>query len=110
MRPALVVFDCDGVLVDTEILQVEVEARVLSGLGWPIETDEVVRRWMGRTAAAQLAEIGERLGEEGVRRYRELTTAEVQAAFDRELVEVEGISGLLDVLERAGVPTCVASS
>ena len=34
-RPELVVFDCDGVLVDTERLTVVVESRVLGALGWP---------------------------------------------------------------------------
>ena len=47
----LVVFDCDGVLVDTERLTVGVEARVLTELGWPMTADEVVSRWMGRTSA-----------------------------------------------------------
>ena len=110
MRPGLVVFDCDGVLVDTEVLQVAVEARVLTDVGWPIEPDEVVSRWMGRSAAAQHAEIVERLGQEVADRYEEISRSEIHDAFDRELVEIDGISGLLDVLEGAGVPTCVASS
>jgi HAD superfamily hydrolase (TIGR01509 family) len=108
--PELVVFDCDGVLVDTEVLQVAVEAQVLTDLGWPMERDEVVRRWMGRTAATQHADIAERLGEEAAARHEELSRRQVHDTFDRELVEVEGVSALLDVLDGAGVPTCVASS
>ncbi|MBV9832258.1 MAG: HAD family hydrolase [Marmoricola sp.] len=110
MRPDLVIFDCDGVLVDTEVLQVAVEARVLTEIGWQIEPDEVVRRWMGRTAAAQTADIRERLGEEGVRRYDELARGQIHEAFERDLVEVEGVSSLLDALDAAGLPACVASS
>jgi HAD superfamily hydrolase (TIGR01509 family) len=110
MRPDLVVFDCDGVLVDTEVLQVDVESRVLTAIGWPIEPDEVVRRWMGRTAASQRADVVERLGEEVATRYDELSRRQVHDAFERDLVEVEGISALLDVLEQEGLPTCVASS
>jgi len=53
--PDLVLFDCDGVLVDSERLTVVVEARVLTGLGWPMDADEVVRRWMGRTSSVQVA-------------------------------------------------------
>ena len=108
--PALVVFDCDGVLVDTEVLQVAVEAEVLTDLGWPMEREEVVRRWMGRTAAAQAADIREQLGDDGARRYEELSRRQIHEAFDRDLVEIEGVSVLLDVLEEARIPMCVASS
>jgi HAD superfamily hydrolase (TIGR01509 family) len=110
MRPGLVVFDCDGVLVDTEVLQVAVEARVLTDLGWPMESEEVVRRWMGRSAAAMHGDILERLGGEAADRYEELSRDEIHDAFDRELVEIEGVTALLDTLDAAGVPTCVASS
>jgi len=48
MRPDLVLFDCDGVLVDTERIQVAVEARLLTRLGWPMDDEQVVERWMGR--------------------------------------------------------------
>lgn len=110
MRPVLVVFDCDGILVDSEVLQVEIESRLLSELGWPMAPDEVVRRWMGRTAAAQAAEIGERLGEDAARCYDGLSRAQIHEAFDRDLAEVDGVGALLDVLDEAGIATCVASS
>ncbi|MGZ4493300.1 MAG: HAD family hydrolase [Nocardioides sp.] len=106
----LVIFDCDGVLVDTERLTVGVEARVLTELGWPHTPEQVVAKWMGRSSAAQLAEIASRLGEAASREYDERSTLEVHAAFDRELTAVDGVTDLLDRLERAGIPTCVASS
>ena len=108
--PDLVIFDCDGVLVDSERLTTRVEARVLTDLGWPIEQEEVVARWMGRTSAAQLADIGERLGADVAAHFDTLTTDEVHQAFERELEAVAGIPDLLDDLDRAGIPTCVASS
>ena len=110
MRPELVLFDCDGVLVDSERITVAVEARVLTSLGWAITPDEVVHRWMGRTGSAQVAEVAERLGPEAAVRYDAESTAEVHRAFATELTEVDGISTLVDVLEDAGVPACVASS
>ena len=110
MRPELVLFDCDGVLVDSERITVAVEARVLTSLGWPMTPDEVVRRWMGRSGSAQVAEVAERLGPEAAERYDAESTAEVHRAFATELTEVDGISTLVDHLEGAGVPTCVASS
>ncbi|MEP7089021.1 MAG: HAD family hydrolase [Nocardioidaceae bacterium] len=108
--PALVVFDCDGVLVDTERLTVGVEARVLTELGWPHTTEEVVARWMGRSSAFQLAAVTERLGPELCRRFDEMITAELHDAFERELTAVDGVPQLLDHLDRRGVPFCVASS
>ena len=108
--PDLVVFDCDGVLVDSERLTVEVEARVLTELGWPMEAAEVVARWMGRTSATQLADIAQRLGAEAAARFDDLTTAEVLAAFEAELAAVPGVADLVDHLHAAGIATCVASS
>lgn len=114
MRPLtsydLVIFDCDGVLVDTERLQVHIESRLLTELGWPLTPADVVRRWMGHTEAEMLADIAEELGAEAAERYRGRVSPEIEAAFARELTEVAGISNLLDGLDAAGVRTCVASS
>jgi HAD superfamily hydrolase (TIGR01509 family) len=109
-RPALVIFDCDGVLVDTERLTVGVEARVLTELGWPMTPEEVVERWMGRSSQAQLTDLEARLGAELTREYDERTTAELHATFDRELAAVEGVADLVQHLHAEGVATCVASS
>ena len=109
-RPELVIFDCDGVLVDTERLTIVVEARVLTELGWPITEAEVVERWMGKSSATQLADLEAHLGVEGTRLFDERTTAELHDTFDRELTAVDGVMALLDRLEAAGLATCVASS
>jgi len=106
----LVIFDCDGVLVDTEVLTVGVEARVLTELGWPMEAPEVVRRWVGRSSTAQLAEIAERLGPEAADRFDELTTREIRRTFERSLTPVDGVRPLLDHLDGIELDYCVASS
>jgi HAD superfamily hydrolase (TIGR01509 family) len=105
-----VIFDCDGVLVDSERLTVAVEARVLTELGWPHTPAEVVARWMGRTSAFQLGEIEDRLGTAAMVEYDARSTAEVHDTFQRELRAIEGVEVLLDHLERVGLQTCVASS
>jgi HAD superfamily hydrolase (TIGR01509 family) len=109
-RPELVVFDCDGVLVDTERLTVGVESRVLGELGWPMTPEEIVERWMGRSSQAQLADLELHLGADRAREFDERTTAELHETFDRELAAVDGVVALLDHLGAQGVPTCVASS
>lgn len=110
MTPGLVIFDCDGVLVDSETISVRVEARVLTELGWPHTEDEVVLKFVGRSSAAQLAELEQHFGAEKTRLFDELTTREVQAAFEAELTAVEGVQALVTGLHERGVPTCVASS
>ncbi len=106
----LVIFDCDGVLVDSEVLVVEVEARVLTELGWPMEAPEVVRRWVGRSSATQLAEIAERLGPEAAETFDARTTSESRKALERSLTPVDGVRALLDHLDGIELPYCVASS
>jgi beta-phosphoglucomutase-like phosphatase (HAD superfamily) len=51
---ALVIFDCDGVLVDSERLAVRVEAQLLATLGWPIGEHEILERFVGRSDAHML--------------------------------------------------------
>ena len=106
----LVIFDCDGVLVDSERLTVGVEAQVLTELGWPMDAAEVVRRWMGGTSAAQLAEIAARLGEDAAAEFDRRTTTTLRAVFETDLQAVEGVVELVDALAELGIPTCVASS
>jgi HAD superfamily hydrolase (TIGR01509 family) len=109
-RFGLVIFDCDGVLVDSERLSIRVDAVYLERLGWPMEEAEIIERFVGRSDADMRAVIEEYLGgpvpaeidEEFDRLYRE--------TFERELVPVEGVSDVLDRLNVAGIPVCVASS
>lgn len=109
MSADLVIFDCDGVLVDSERLSVRVEVRLLTELGWPVEESEVVERFVGRSDAHMLAEI-ERVLARPVPGWTERYETELHAAFREELRPVDGIVEVLDELERIGVATCVASS
>jgi len=110
MRPDLVIFDCDGVLVDSERLTVEVEAQMLTELGWPVTADEVVARFVGVSSAAMLSVVRDHLGPELTERFDRESTAEIHRAFEESLEPVEGIVDLLDHLDAEGVATCVASS
>ncbi len=103
------IFDCDGVLVDSERLSVGVEVRLLGELGWPIGTDEVVERFVGRSDSHMLAEIERALGRP-VPEWTSLYEAALHQAFRQELRPTDGIDEVLDEMERVGVATCVASS
>jgi HAD superfamily hydrolase (TIGR01509 family) len=108
--PDLVIFDCDGVLVDSERLTVGVEARLLTELGWPHTAEQVVERWMGRASAYQLGEVEARLGREAMLAFDARCSEEIMEAFARDLSAVEGIEHLVERLHAAGISTCVASS
>ncbi|HKH88739.1 MAG TPA: HAD family hydrolase [Acidimicrobiales bacterium] len=108
--PGLVIFDCDGVLIDTERLAVPIDVEILGRLGWQITEAEVVERFLGRSEADCTREIEAHLGRplpaavsfEVDQRYRE--------AFERELEPVRGVLDVLDALQGGHVPACVASS
>ena len=109
MPVELVIFDCDGVLVDSERLSVRVESRLLTELGWPLTEQDVLERFVGRSDAHMEAEIEAALGRpvpEWGDRYR---TA-LHEAFHAELEAVDEIVAALDALHEAGTATCVASS
>jgi HAD superfamily hydrolase (TIGR01509 family) len=101
----LVVFDCDGVLVDSERLAVRTEARILSNLGWPLTEADIVERFVGRSARYMKGEVERHIGRpvdwevEFERSYRDV--------FERELAPVDGVVEALDTIV---VATCVASS
>jgi HAD superfamily hydrolase (TIGR01509 family) len=106
----LVIFDCDGVLVDSERLCVEVEAELITEIGWTLTPAEVASRFLGKSDAHMLAEIerqvGQELGAEWLTRLHE----RYHDRFRRDLVPVPGVVAALDKIAGAGIPTCVASS
>lgn len=103
----LVIFDCDGVLVDSERIAVRIDAALLAELGWPIGEEEVIRRFVGRSYAAMVAEIEDRLGTALPDGWEAELNRRYATAIDTELTPVDGI---VEALDRLTVPTCVASS
>jgi HAD superfamily hydrolase (TIGR01509 family) len=104
-----VIFDCDGVLVDSERLSIRLDVEFLGTLGWPISEAEVVERWVGRTEAAMKAEIEAHLGRDITPEW-DAFSERYLAAFEGELEPVEGVAAAVDAVQAAGYATCVASS
>ncbi len=103
----MLVFDCDGVLVDSEALVVEVEARLLTDAGFPVTVEEIVERYVGLSYATMMAELGERFGRPVP---DELSRSIQQAAIDELPKRLEPVAGIEALLNGSTEPRCVASS
>jgi HAD superfamily hydrolase (TIGR01509 family) len=105
--PDLVIFDCDGVLIDSELIGCGVDAQELTRAGIPITAEELLARFAGTTSremyAALEVEHGIRLPETFARLVRERTDTAFAGAL-------EPVPGVLEVLDRLQLPRCVASS
>jgi HAD superfamily hydrolase (TIGR01509 family) len=107
----LVIFDCDGVLVDSEPLACASFSRALKaqGLDWSVE--ETMRRLMGLSLKTSLeiceAELGRKLPGDFLEKMQAVT---YQTFRDAPLQAVAGVKDAVTALQAAGLDTCVASS
>jgi HAD superfamily hydrolase (TIGR01509 family) len=103
----LVIFDLDGVLVDSEPISARVTAAALAEAGITISEAEVGDRFLGVSTASMLREIEAEHGCRLPAGFQETLRTRVLKAFEHELAPVAGIPALLDAL---ALPCCVASS
>jgi HAD superfamily hydrolase (TIGR01509 family) len=103
----LYMFDCDGVLVDSEVIAAVVDAEHLAEVGFEITPEQVIRRFAGLTSVDILeiveSEIGRRLDPGFLKGQKE----ELDRRLAAEVKEVPGIHALLDRIEG---PLCVCSN
>ena len=108
MRDAeLVIFDCDGVLVDSERVSVGVVQRVLEDLGWSLSLEEIIERFVGGSKEHFDEQVATQLGRPLLPGWDQPYAAWYQTAFEQELEAVPGIGSALDGLT---LPWCVASN
>lgn len=105
----LVIFDCDGVIVDSERLVNRIESACLAELGLRIAPDEARGLFKGKTVDGVLAVVEHLLGRPAPTEWIYDWGMAVAAGFARELREVAGVRDVLEALRRRGVPLCVAS-
>jgi HAD superfamily hydrolase (TIGR01509 family) len=103
----LTVFDCDGVLVDSEIISARVDSELLREFGYEIAPQELAHRFAGfateRIFELVFAEIGRAAPDTIVQRAEEGTDQRLAS-------ELEAISGVHEMLDRLEGPRCICSN
>ena len=105
--PDLVIFDCDGVLVDSEIIFARILAECLTAADLPATADEALRLGFGRNRDTLSAAVEARFGTALPDGFFETMRAQTAIALERELVPMPGVEALLGALPAA---RCVASN
>lgn len=105
--PKLVIFDCDGVLVDSEPIAVRVDLLVLERVGLKLSEAEVIDRFVGRSPAVLRQAIEHHLGHPLEPEVQDEFEQLYIDAFSAELRPVDGVQTALSEIRQA---TCVASS
>jgi HAD superfamily hydrolase (TIGR01509 family) len=103
----LVIFDCDGVLVDSEVISCRAHAEMLTRHGYPITSDQVLARFLGvsdREARSIIeAELGRSLPDDFELQVK-------QATLQSYAGELQAISYVGEAIESIALAKCVASS
>lgn len=105
--PSLVIFDCDGVLVDSEPLQLRALLDVAATVGFVMSLPTAIDRFRGAKMADVVRTIEEQIGHPTPADFVTTVRARQAEAFARELRAVDGVR---EALERLPMPCCVASS
>jgi HAD superfamily hydrolase (TIGR01509 family) len=103
----LVIFDCDGVLVDSEVISCGVVALVLSRWGVPCVPEEAFRRYLGRPASAVTEDYMRLSGRPLPASFMSEWRSRLFAELKRGLRPIEGVRSAIEAL---GIPFCLASS
>ncbi len=105
--PSLIIFDCDGVLVDSEVIAAQVDAVLLTEAGYPIEAEEVGERFAGLTWQDILLTV-ER--EAGIPISASLLDKSEKLLDERLKNEVQAIEDIVDVVSALALPKCICSN
>ncbi|WP_102223747.1 HAD family hydrolase [Acidimangrovimonas sediminis] len=103
----LVIFDCDGVLIDSEVISARMLIAELAAHGVTIDMAHVARHFLGRSYPVVLQNVRETFGIDLPASFEADYRARLLAAFDRDLKVMPGVSEVIDGLR---VPYCAATS
>lgn len=103
----LVIFDCDGVLIDSELISAQMLVAELAEWGVDVDIAYVARHFLGRSYPVVISQIREEFGLELTPEFEAEYRARLLAAFDTDLQEMPGVR---EVIRTLSVPCCVATS
>lgn len=106
----LVIFDCDGVLVDTEPIANRVLVEMLSEVGLELDPDESMQMFRGRSMRACWRIVEERMGRALPSGFDAEFARREHAALAERPLRMPGLSAALGGIDALGLATCVASS
>lgn len=107
MKYKCVIFDCDGILVDSEAISTQVLVDMADEMGLSISFDEVIHEFSGKSFHSIVSYFNERIEENLPENFEQLFRKKTFAAFKSDLQPIQGIHNVLNELS---VPFCVASS
>lgn len=110
MTPALVIFDCDGVLVDSEAIANRIMAETITASGIPITFEECRARFVGGTLKRVIDTVEQWRGQPLPPGWKEDFEARRNEVFRRELKPVPGAAAAVEAIRASDTPVCVASS
>ena len=106
-QPELVIFDCDGVLVDSEIIAARVEAELLTAAGFEITPEELAELYAGLT----FKDIMLRVEEKAAIPFQASLISQAEEMIDRRLTsEVRAIEGVHQAVASTLGPRCICSN
>ncbi len=105
----LVIFDCDGVLVDSEPIAARLTAEAVSELGWPMTPELAKTEFLGDTFGNIVRRVEEHIGRAVPDDWPARSQRNLLAALQRELTPVRGVRSAIEALLAAGTTLAVGS-
>jgi len=110
MQYELIIFDCDGVLVDSEPVSNQIFAACFQEIGIPISYEIAVRDYVGLSLKSCFEHIEKTYGKTIPQDFEENMQDRTKAAFLRDLQPVPGVRKVVSDIKDTGAKVCVASS
>lgn len=106
----MVLFDCDGVLVNSEPISLSTLVEVLSHFNAPLTLHEVADRFTGRSSAAPIEHIREVTGRDVREEFKPVFYRRLFERYETELEKIDDIESVLQALRDQSLDYCISSS
>jgi beta-phosphoglucomutase-like phosphatase (HAD superfamily) len=108
--PQLIIFDCDGVLIDSEYLAAKAQSLTLKDHGIDISAENFMHRFAGYTDNDLWAMLATEHSVQFPEEMEMLHDKNVTSLFEKELIALAGTQALIEWIQTVGIPVCIASN